>query len=159
MVKPLIIHPDTATTPALAACAAGQQGKFFEFTRAVWDAAWDTAGDSPRFKGPDNLKMENMEKIATSLQLDLAKFKADVTGDKCKQNLQENAGLLRKFGVNGTPGFFINGRFIGGYVPIDRFKAVVEEELKKADVAIKSQGVRPEDYYKSVVVDKGKKSL
>ena len=34
-------------------------------------------------------------------------------------------------GANGTPTFFINGRQVVGAQPIEAFKAVIDEELKK----------------------------
>lgn len=38
------------------------------------------------------------------------------------------------FGVNGTPGFFINGRLLAGAYPFEEFKKIIDEELAgKAD--------------------------
>ena len=34
-------------------------------------------------------------------------------------------------GIQGTPSFFINGRFVGGAQPYPVFKTIIEEELKK----------------------------
>jgi protein-disulfide isomerase len=34
-------------------------------------------------------------------------------------------------GVTGTPGFFINGRFVSGAKPFSEFKIVIDEELKE----------------------------
>ena len=34
-------------------------------------------------------------------------------------------------GIQGTPMFFINGRFVGGAQPYPVFKKVIDEELKK----------------------------
>jgi protein-disulfide isomerase len=34
-----------------------------------------------------------------------------------------------KLGVNGTPGFFINGRFLSGAQPLDEFSKIIDEEL------------------------------
>ena len=35
-------------------------------------------------------------------------------------------------GVTGTPAFFINGRFINGALPYEKFKEVIDEELQSA---------------------------
>ncbi|AKF87406.1 hypothetical protein MFUL124B02_42210 [Myxococcus fulvus 124B02] len=40
-----------------------------------------------------------------------------------------------RVGAGGTPTFFINGRPILGAVPVDQFRRVIDEELKKAGVA------------------------
>ena len=34
-------------------------------------------------------------------------------------------------GVNATPAFFINGRFLSGAQPFDAFKEIIDEELSK----------------------------
>ena len=38
-----------------------------------------------------------------------------------------------KFGARGTPNFFINGRNFRGAQPIEAFKSVIDDEIKKAD--------------------------
>ena len=38
-----------------------------------------------------------------------------------------------KFGARGTPNFFINGRNFRGAQPLEAFKGVIDEEIKKAD--------------------------
>jgi glyoxylase-like metal-dependent hydrolase (beta-lactamase superfamily II) len=38
--KHYVVHPQTATAPALATCAAQKQGKFWEMEEAIWDKGW-----------------------------------------------------------------------------------------------------------------------
>ena len=64
---------------------------------------------------------------------------------------------LARLGTRGTPGFYINGRFLAGAVPIDRFKTLIDEEIKKADEALK-KGAKLQEYYASIVAS-GKKSI
>ncbi len=154
--KHFVVHPTTAMTPALATCAAGMQGKFWEFEKAVWNSAWDVTSGRP--KDLQMLNEDNMNKIATDLKLNVDKFKADLKGDKCKSDVNGGMAVLSKLGVRGTPAFFINGRYLSGAQPIDSFKTIIDEEIKKADEAIKA-GTKPEDYYKVAVMEKGKKSL
>jgi predicted DsbA family dithiol-disulfide isomerase len=40
---------------------------------------------------------------------------------------REAAGM----GVTGTPGFFVNGRFVSGAKPYEEFKKIVDEELAR----------------------------
>ncbi len=42
-----------------------------------------------------------------------------------------------KLGASGTPAFFINGRFLSGAQPLDNFKAIIDEELGKAEALVK----------------------
>ena len=155
--KHFVVHPQTATAPALATCAAQKQGKFWEMKQAIWDSAWELE-PRPRMKDPALLGAENMEKLAKELRLDVAKFKADMDGQECKAQIGSDQRDLSQVGVDGTPAFFVNGRPISGAQPFQNFKAVIDEELKKADAAIKA-GTRPEDYYQKMVVEKGKKGV
>lgn len=157
MFKHYVVHPQIATTPAMAACAAGEQGKFWEMKKAIFSSAWEI-DPQPKMKDPNLLNQENMEKLASSLGLKMEKFKADMAGEKCKAALANDQKVVAAVGTRGTPAFYINGRFISGAQPIERFKAVIDEELKKYDAAVKG-GQKAETYYNDVVVAKGKKSV
>ncbi len=148
--KHYVVHPQVATTPALAACAAQKQGKFFEMERTIWDKSWQDGRLS-------DLSEPTMQKYAQELGLNMDKFKADMASDACKQDIQKDQQALAQVGVRGTPAFFINGRPLSGAQPIDRFKAVIDEELKKANDAIKA-GKKPEEIYSSIVAS-GKKTV
>lgn len=146
--KHFIVHPSTATTPALAACAAQQQGKFFDMHQLIW-----TKG----FNAGRKLDQQNMEALATELGLDLDRFRADQAGI-CNDVVKEDQRQLSQVGLRGTPGFYINGRFLSGAQPIDRFKTLIDEELSKANKRIRN-GASRRRYYKKWVLDKGKDSL
>ncbi|TPV95428.1 MAG: DsbA family protein [Myxococcales bacterium FL481] len=148
MYKHYVVHPQSATDPALASCAAGRQGKFKEMDKLIWEKGYDAGR---------NLKADNMEKLAKEAGLDMAKYKADI-GGACKETLKKDRAALAKVGVGGTPAFFINGRYLSGAQPIDRFKTVIDEELKKANEAI-AKGTTVDKYYTEFVEKKGKKKL
>ena len=150
VVKQFVVHPDTATLPALAVCAAQKQNKFREMEKLIWEKGWPA-------ERPTNLGKEAMEAFARELKLNQAKFKEEMDGERCKQQLVENKNLLTRLGTRGTPGFYINGRFLAGAVPIDRFKTLIDEEIKKADEALK-KGANLQEYYASIVAT-GKKSI
>jgi protein-disulfide isomerase len=146
--KMFIVHPQTATLPAYAACAANEQGKYKEMEHELWERGFTKGGYSD----------ELIDTLVKELKLDATKFKADKDGDKCKQVISGDMATLQKLGVNGTPGFFINGRFLGGAQPIESFKKVIDEELKKAQDKI-AAGTPVTDYYKKFVVEQGVKEL
>jgi protein-disulfide isomerase len=154
--KNFVVHPQTATTPALAACAAQLQGKFWEMKKAIWESAWEI-DPRPHMKDVQLLNQDNMEKLAQGLGLNMTKFKADLSGQACKSRIDNEQRELSQVGVDGTPAFYVNGRLISGAMPFQSFKAVIDEEIKKADDAIKG-GVKPDEYYQKQVVEKGKKS-
>jgi protein-disulfide isomerase len=43
--------------------------------------------------------------------------------------VQKHVAEGSRYGVNGTPGFFVNGRFLNGAVPLEHFVQIVDEEL------------------------------
>jgi protein-disulfide isomerase len=148
--KQYVVHPQVATTPALAVCAAHKQGKFHDLSNMIWEKSWPDGrmGD---------LSENTIMGYAKDLGLNLEKFKADLGGEECKKTIADDQAALARVGVRGTPAFFINGRFLSGAQPIENFKAIIDEEMKKADAAIKA-GKKPEEYYSSIVAS-GKKSL
>lgn len=155
MKKHLVVHPQVATTGALAFCAAAKQGKAPQMDDLLWEKqfkAHDFDADQCWTDG----KCDKTVALAQQLQLDVNKFKEDMKG--CQQLVQNDMRDLQKFGVGATPSFFINGRFISGAVPIDNFVSVIDEELKKANERIQ-QGTPAAQYYQQWVMDKGLKSL
>lgn len=140
--KNYVVHPTTATIPAMAACAAHHQGKFLAMYRLI-------------YKNFRQTTEAQMERYARKLGLNMRKFKRDVKGNKCKQRLHNDQMELARVGVRGTPAFFINGRFLGGNRPYAHFKKLIDEELKKA----RKSGIPRAKYYKRAVLAAGKKQL
>ena len=147
--KNFIVHPSSATVPALATCAAHKQGKYSEMAHLVWEKG---------FKANRNLSAENMKNLAKEAGLNMGKFDKDMNGPECQKKVRQDQAELSKVGTTGTPAFYINGRFLSGARPFDQFKAVIDEEIKKADQRIKA-GTSAASYYQEWVVTKGKKSL
>ena len=151
----MVVHPQVATTGALAFCAAAKQGKAAELDDLLWEKEFKA-----RAFDPDQCwtggTCEKTNALAQELQLDMSKFKEDMKG--CQPAVQADMKELQKFGVSGTPAFFINGRYISGAVPIENFSSVIDEELKKANERIQS-GTPAEQYYQQWVMDKGVKAL
>ena len=152
--KYLVIHGPPAIPPGLAVCAAAKQGKYAEMKKALWGKLFDQQGQIQR----DQITAEAVEKIAGETGLDLAKYKTDVAAQSCKDWLDKSKAALEPVGTTGTPSFYINGRHIGGALPIEEFKKVIGEELAKADKAIAS-GTKQGDYYQKFVVEKGEKKV
>lgn len=147
--KHFVVHPQSATNPALASCAAHKQGKYFQMEKGLWEKGYDKNRDfSP----------ENIDAIAKEVGLDMNKFKADMEGE-CRKVIREDQAALSAVGTSGTPAFYINGRFLSGARPIEQFKAIIDEELKKANERIGKDGVTAANYYDKWVMEKGKKKL
>jgi len=164
--KQFVVHPQTATAPALAVCAANKQGKFLQMDQLLWDKGFkarqfdkDTgpeAGGAPQRCWESAAGCPIVLGFAKELGLDTEKFKADMKD--CQQLIQKDMRDLTVFGVGSTPTFFINGRYMVGAAPTDSFVALVDEELKKANERI-AAGTPAASYYQQAVLDKGLKQL
>jgi protein-disulfide isomerase len=119
---------------ALAFMAANRQGK-----------AW--AMHDKMFANNTALTPPDLERYAKEIGLDVAKFTKDVDDAKVKEEVEADKKLGTSLGASGTPTFFINGRQLVGAQPFDKFKEVIEEEIKKADELIKA-GTPLADVYK-----------
>jgi protein-disulfide isomerase len=143
--KQFVVHPQVATLPALAVCAAQKQGKGTDLENAIWADAWPNDNGRPKFDAT-KLSQENIEKIAATKKLDVEKLKADMKAPGCQEDIGRQQKELATVGVNGTPAFFINGKPYQGQRTVEAFNAAIEDEIKKVDVAIKG-GAKADDYY------------
>ena len=154
MFKNMVVHPQVVTRAHLAGCAAAKQGKFAAFKNAFWDKAF---GPYKNTQGKDHSGFtdEGLMKIAGEIGLDAGKLKADMDSDECKQRLEQDAAELAKFKVNSTPTFFINGQHVGGALPAEAFKQIIDEKLKVAEAS----GVSGAEYYDKEIMGKGEKQF
>ncbi|MHA7629984.1 DsbA family protein [Corallococcus sp. M7] len=137
--NPLSFHPH-ARPAALAALAAGEQGKYWDMHNLL-------------FANNKKLDGESLEGYAKQIGLDVAKWKADMADERLGATIDKDQALAQQMGASGTPAFFINGRFLSGAQPIDNFKALIDEELAKAEGLVKS-GVAPSQVY-ARIIEKG----
>ena len=133
---PLSFHQN-AKGAALAALAAGEQGKYWEMHEKL-------------FGNQQALDAASLEKYATELGLDLTKFKADMGSQKLADIITKDQAAGSQVGVTGTPAFFINGRKISGAQPIQNFKTVIDQELGKAQAMV-AAGTKPEAIYGAIL--------
>lgn len=114
---PLSFHQNAPAAHA-AAEAANMQGKFWEMHDRI-------------FKNQRNLSVATFEQYAKEIGLDVEQYKKDLTAPKAKKRIEDDTSQARKLGATGTPAFFINGRFLSGSQPIESFKRLIDEVLKK----------------------------
>jgi protein-disulfide isomerase len=123
---PLSMHAKAPAAHA-AAEAAHRQGKFWEMHDLIFEKQQEIMGPQATVK-PEDRYVE----FAQQLGLDVEKFKKDVASEEVKKKVNADAAEAAKLGVTGTPGFFINGRFLNGAQPFEGFKTLIDEELAKA---------------------------
>jgi protein-disulfide isomerase len=68
------------------------------------------------------------------------------------KSIEDDVDLAEDLEVRGTPQFFINGRRLVGAQPKERFSAIVDEEIKRAEDAV-AGGTKPELVYDVLVRD------
>jgi protein-disulfide isomerase len=93
---PLAMHPHSEIA-ARAAIAAQAQGKFWEMHRVL-------------FKNGGHLEQADLEKYASSVGLDLARFRADMQSPETTARIDRDLKLADSLGVKATPTLFIDGR-------------------------------------------------
>lgn len=93
---PLAMH-DHAVPAAKAGYAAGKQGKFWEMHDAL-------------FESQPALEATDIDRCATSIGLDLAKFHADMNSPEAEAYVQADRALGETLKLEGTPSIYINGR-------------------------------------------------
>lgn len=121
---------------ALAFMAAHRQGK-----------AW--AMHDKMFSHNTALTRADLDGYAKEIGLDMVKFAKDMDDPKLKEEVEADQKLGNSLGASGTPTFFINGRQLVGAQPFEKFKEVIDEEIKKADELIKG-GTAVGDVYKKI---------
>ena len=111
--KEFPILSDQSQQGAIAALAAGRQGKYVEMHKALME---DTSDMQP----------EDLTKIAKQLNLDVAQFTADLNDKALAKQVGANIELATKVGIDSTPSFIIGDKLFSGG---DRTK--IEEKLAK----------------------------
>ena len=98
---PLSAH-EHAREAALAAEAAGFQGKFWEMYDTLYreQAVWSKAPNA----------RELFESYAGTIGVNLDQFKKDVDSDKARERVDSDVALADSLGIKVTPTLFINNR-------------------------------------------------
>jgi protein-disulfide isomerase len=128
--QPLSFH-NRARPAAIAALAAHRQGKFWQMHDKL-------------FANAREMTDENIAKWAGEIGLDKAKFDADLKDPAIAAQVDRDQAIAGALGVNGTPGFFVNGVNVSGAQPIENFKKIIDEQLTKAAAEI-AKGTKPAD--------------
>jgi protein-disulfide isomerase len=112
---PLDFH-DKAQKASEAGQCANDQGKFW----AMHD--W-------MFDNQSTIDVEQLKGAAKTLGLDSAKFDECLTSGKHAALVKKNMKAGQDAGVRGTPAFFINGSFLNGAQPFEKFQAEIDRAL------------------------------
>jgi protein-disulfide isomerase len=76
------------------------------------------------------LQPEKLKEYAQQLELDVAKFEADMASAEVKSAIRDDMNLSKKAGVRGTPTIFLNGKLVENR-SVDGFKQMIDPLLQK----------------------------
>jgi protein-disulfide isomerase len=108
---------------AMAAMAANSQGKFWEMHDKI-------------FANQQKMSRDQYIAYAKELKLDVAKFTKEIDAAAYKAQIEADMADAAKLGVSGTPGFFVNGKFLSGAKPFNEFATAINAELKRLNLPI-----------------------
>jgi len=111
---PLPMHAQAEKAAEAARCA-GQQGKFWEYH----DLLFSGGGIAPA----------QLKDFAHQLNLDQTKFDQCLDSGAQAAAVQSDYKEAQQLGLNGTPSFFLNGRFFTGAVDYKMLRDLVEQQL------------------------------
>ncbi|MBI4091894.1 MAG: DsbA family protein [Candidatus Levybacteria bacterium] len=121
---PLTSAHKNAFGAAMAAEAAGAQGKFFEMHDILYERQDEWA------RVPVIEAQERFISYAAELRLEQEKFLKDLASKEFEEKIRANQDEGINNGVSGTPTFFLNGKIIQNPRSVDDFKKLIDEELK-----------------------------
>jgi protein-disulfide isomerase len=112
---PLSFHPQAQKAAEAAECA-GDQGKYWEMHDLLFENG--VQGGVAGFKAN-----------AKTLGLDSGDFDACLDSGNKAAGVQADMALGGKSGIQGTPGFIVNGQLVSGAQPFTVFQQIIEAEL------------------------------
>ncbi|MGH9425481.1 MAG: thioredoxin domain-containing protein, partial [Terriglobia bacterium] len=123
------LHPQARRAAEAARCAQ-DQGKFWEYHDVLFAQA-------------PNAAEVDLKNYAAQVGLDSKEFTSCLFQSIHHAAVQRDLDEGSRLGVEGTPAFFINGRFLSGAQPLEEFVRVIDEELarvdKRAQVSVRTQ--------------------
>jgi protein-disulfide isomerase len=120
VIKEAAWRGESSHRAAMAALAAHQQGKYREMHVALMKAP--SSAYTP----------EILETIAKSVGLNIPRWKADMAKAETSGHVDRSLKEFEEAGMNGTPAFLINGKFVSGFdqVALDSLIEATREMTK-----------------------------
>jgi protein-disulfide isomerase len=115
---PLQIHPHARDAAEAAECAH-RQSRYWEYHRVL-------------FADQKSLDTKGLLRHAEHAGLDRERLEACLKSGDVRPQVQKDVDDGRRYGVTGTPAFFVNGRIVKGAVPYETLKAELDQALKAA---------------------------
>ena len=114
---PLSFHMEAYKAAQASECA-NDQSKFWEYHDLL-------------FANQRALTEPDLVSYAEQLSLNMGDFTECLNSGKHAATVDEDMAEGAAVGMQGTPGFFINGRFLNGAQPFEAFKEIIDAELAR----------------------------
>lgn len=117
--KELPILSTESEQAALAAIAAGKQGKYLDMHMALM-ALDNSSGFTP----------DTIDSVADEAGIDVTLMRADMKSLVVQKTVADSKSLARELGIDGTPNFVIGGQMVNG-ADVASVERLIEAELEK----------------------------
>lgn len=118
--RDMAVFGDPSVNVAVAARAAGQQGRFWEYYQTIFSAG--EAGDNAEFTTDDLVAMAGEAGVP-----DLDRFRSALDDPALRQAVLADTQEAQEFGITGTPFFVIDTTVINGAQPTANFVSAIEQ--------------------------------
>lgn len=119
------MHPE-ACHASFAAHCAGEQGKFWEMHKILYD-------------NQQKLDKESVKGYAEKLGLDIPKWETCLTAPSTNAKIQEDIAEAAKAGIYGTPRAYVNGRLVSGSAQTSVLDYYIQKSLEEVKSAAQGQ--------------------
>jgi len=112
---PYALRPETVPAANAALCSS-EQGKYADFTDALFSLPTETA-----------LSRDGFLTAAGEIGLDINSFTACLEEGRYNKTIGDNQQAARAVRVSGTPTFFVNDQIVTGNVPLAEFERLFNQ--------------------------------
>jgi protein-disulfide isomerase len=109
-------HPRSLPAAEAAHCA-GDQGKFFEYRHSL-------------LAEPGSLDDADLLRRAEALHLNAVPFRTCLAARRHEEEIRRSFDEAQALGINATPTFFVNGRYLEGLRSQAQLQELVDSELR-----------------------------
>lgn len=125
-VVDVVFFGDESEDAAVAAAAAGEQGRYAEFAKAVYDAAPDSGH-------PDMPREKLIAFAETAGVADIARFEADLDDQELHDEVRAATAEAQQLGVSAVPFFRSGNVVLSGAHPADTFRDYLDQMVASAE--------------------------
>jgi protein-disulfide isomerase len=126
---PLASHPQASPAAEAAQCAY-EQGQFWAYHDGL-------------FANAPNLNTPIYFRLAEQVHLNTEQFATCLQDGHAKVAVGKDQAEGQRLGLSGTPTFFVNGRYMGGFQSLERLREAVERALREVQQKLRAH--KPED--------------